>query len=507
MLVMARPPTHFFKFVPPGFLLNLSIPTSFLTNLNGKRCSEAILRRGRREWSVDIDDGVFGDGWVRFVRENGVQEFDFIVFKNQGCMVFDVMVFEQSTCEKHYPNLFDEMEGEEPLTESETIRTHRPKKVKKPKRNDYAYEDEEIPQVGSGCFIGKMTPYVINKSRLHVPVKFARSNGLITQRIHRQVYLTDDTRRTWPATLTKTKTELCLTGWHEFIVKHHMKVGDVCRFVLVKNGELPVFKCYNIGKNLVKNHIQVKETSSTLNNHPYFISNLKPTSFKRSFLYLPVDFWIPNRLKAGEMILRDNKGRSWKVELKKANERLLYIGLGFTAFLVANGMKEGDAFKFELVEKEEDKPPIVNFMFLKSNPIKFHKQAKFTQKEGSILCEDGRPYFVGELKSYSIRQSILYLPSRFAKSNGLINHKRMTLKNAEDERSWIVDLKNQKNSNFYYIGGAGWKDFRVAYGLKKGDHYKFEVVYKGEKPIGNFYIKKNPLKLLDFPDGYKLVKL
>ncbi|CAH1442288.1 unnamed protein product [Lactuca virosa] len=241
---MARPPTHFFKFVPPGFLLNLSIPSSFLTNLNGKRCSEAILRRGRHEWSVDIDDGVFGDGWMRFVRENGVQEFDFIVFKNQGCMVFDVMVFEQSTCEKHYPNLFDKMEGEEPLTESETIRTHRPKKVKKRKRNDYAYEDEEIPQVGSGCFIGKMTPYVINKSRL----------------------------------------------------------------------------------------------------------------------YLPVDFWIPNRLKAGEMILRNNKGRSWKVELKKANERLLYLGSGFTAFLVANGMEEGDAFKFELAEKEEDKPPIVNFM-------------------------------------------------------------------------------------------------------------------------------------------------
>nr|KAJ0228338.1 hypothetical protein LSAT_V11C100017970 [Lactuca sativa] len=183
-----------------------SIPSSFLTNLNDKRCSEAILRRGRHEWSVDIDDGVFGDGWMRFVRENGVQEFDFIVFKNQGCMVFDVMVFEQSTCEKHYPNLFDEMEGEEPLTESETIFTH------------------------------------------------------------------------------------------------------------------------NIGKNLVKNHIQVKETSLSLNNHPYFISNLKSTSFKRSFLYLPVDFWIPNRLKAGEMILRDNKGRSWKVELKKANERLLYIG-------------------------------------------------------------------------------------------------------------------------------------------------------------------------------------
>lgn len=62
------------------------------------------------------------------------------------------------------------------------------------------------------------------------------------------------------------------------------------------------------------------------------------------------------------MILRDNKGRSWKVHMNKANEKRLYLGYGLKDFLVSNGMKEGDAFKFELLEKKEDKPPIVSFM-------------------------------------------------------------------------------------------------------------------------------------------------
>ncbi|KAL7617060.1 B3 domain-containing protein REM10 [Lactuca sativa] len=377
---MADPqPQNFFKFVPPGFLFNL------------------------------------------------------------GNMVFDFMVFDQSTCQKHYPNLFDEIEGDEPLTESDTINTHRPKKLKKRKRNDYASEDENNFEVGdNGCFMFKMTPYVFSNSRLCVPIKFARSNGLTTQgpiRTCTQVYLMDHTRMTWPATLTKTKKQIYLTGWREFIAKNHLKVGDVCRFELVKHGE-----------------------------------------------YLPVDFSISNGLKAGEMILRDNKGRSWKVHMNKANEKRLYLGYGLKDFLVSNGMKEGDAFKFELLEKKEDKPPIVSFMFLKSNPIKSHKQAKFTQKEGSSMCEeDGRPYFVGELKPGSIKQSILYLPKKFAKSNGLMNHNKMTLRNVEDERSWTVEFKNHKNT-YYYIG-RGWKDFRVANGLKEGDRFKFELVNKGENPI------------------------
>ncbi|KAL7617063.1 B3 domain-containing protein REM17 [Lactuca sativa] len=489
---MADPPTHFFKFIPAGFLFNLSVPSAFLTNLNGKRCLKAILRHGRHKWSVDIDDGVFGDGWRKFVTENGVQEFDFIVFKHQGNMVFDFMVFDQSTCQKHYTNLFDELD-EEPLTESDTICIHRRKKLKKRKRNDYASQDKEIFQVDdSGCFESKITPYVIKKSRLHVPINFARSNGLITRWIHTPVYLMDDTQRTWPATLTKTKTELCITGWREFIVKNHLKVGDVCRFELIKNGELPVFKCYNTGKNLVENDIQEKGTSSsTFTNHPYFISTLKPTTLKRWILYLPADFSKPNGLKIGEMILRDDKGRSWKVHLNKMNRTSFYLGGGLRSFLVANGMKEGDEFKFELLEKEKDKSPIANFLFLKSKQqIKSHKEEKLSRKEGYILCEeDGHPYFMGEVKFCSIRKSVLFLPIKFAKSNGLMNPRKMTLKNVEDERSWTVELENYKN-RYYYIG-QGWKDFRVANGLKKGDRFKFELVNNGENPIVNFYFEKS----------------
>ena len=104
-----------------------SLPSSFLKNLNLGRRSKVKLRRGRHEWSVGIDDGVFSDGWRRFLRDNGVEEFNFIVFKHQGDMTFDFLVFDQSSCEIQYPmSLPDEMDVEGM------------KKLKRQKREDYA---------------------------------------------------------------------------------------------------------------------------------------------------------------------------------------------------------------------------------------------------------------------------------------------------------------------------------------------------------------------------------
>ena len=50
---------------------------------------------------------------------------------------------------------------------------------------------------------------------------------------------------------------------------------------------------------------------------------------------------------------------------------------------------------------------------LKSKPIS-HKEASSTRKTASILCEeDGVPYFDGEIKSWSIKQSKLVVENSF----------------------------------------------------------------------------------------------
>ncbi|MFS7941230.1 putative transcription factor B3-Domain family [Helianthus anomalus] len=81
-----------------------SIPESIIKYIKGRSSNETtILKRGPQKWSVKVIDWVFGKSWDIFVKENGVQEYDIVVFKHEGNMVFDTMVFDPSFCEREYP--------------------------------------------------------------------------------------------------------------------------------------------------------------------------------------------------------------------------------------------------------------------------------------------------------------------------------------------------------------------------------------------------------------------
>ncbi|KAJ0628727.1 putative transcription factor B3-Domain family [Helianthus annuus] len=494
---MTDPPNHFFKFIPPGFKFNLSIPKSFLTKLDGWRGKKAILRRGCHNWAVHIGDGgVFGDGWSKFVVENGVQEFDIIVFKHQGNMVFDFLVFDPSACERQYPNLPKEVEVSLPQS-SDSLHTHeRSKILKKRKRADYSSQskDERLRLDDDSCFVTVMTPYNITSSRLSVPLKFARSNGLTTKRMRTQIVLVDEAKRTCPAELHIRTDQIRLTGWHKLMIKNGLKVGDACMFKLVEEGEVPVFNFYNLGKKRTNNYIPVKEESSSrikkmdnasCDNHPYFILSMKSYS-REAGLYLPIEFSISSGLDIGEMILRDDEGRSWKTQLRKSGEKYLCFNRGFRAFWDVNGLKVGEEYKFVLVENEKGKPPVMNVSYLgkknTNNHVQVTKESKPTIKikktTGSSL--GNHPYFILTMRP-SYRECGLYLPVEFSKTNGL-KVGEMILIDAKGG-SWKIQLK--KKGEKYLSFGRGFRDFWDANGLEVGDDYKFvlDEKEKGKPPI------------------------
>ncbi|XP_031123407.1 B3 domain-containing protein REM17-like [Ipomoea triloba] len=103
-------------------------------------------------------------------------------------------------------------------------------------------------------------------------------------------------------------------------------------------------------------------TSSSSAENPHFVDTIKPYCLRKSaHLYLPLGFARSNGLVAAEkreMILRDDKERSWPVVLGRMGH---HVGLlrGWQAFQMAKGLKEGDAYKFELIKS--GKKPIAKF--------------------------------------------------------------------------------------------------------------------------------------------------
>ncbi|XP_071719564.1 B3 domain-containing protein REM6-like [Rutidosis leptorrhynchoides] len=608
---MADLSNHFFKFIKPNSKYNISIPRSFWEKLKDTRCKKAVLKRRCHEWPVDIsEEGFFCDGWKEFVKDNEVQEFDFIVFKHQGNYVFDFGVFDQSMCERDYPtNSCDEMDVDEAVMDSDANESS--KVLKKRKRNNNPSRSEDKFELNDDrSFTATMTSTCITRSRLHVPTNFARSNGLLTGIKRTQVVLRDEARRTLQASLKTYNSYLCLVGWREFKIKNDLRVGDECTFKLIKRAKMPVF---SVVIKRVKKRKTIsatkKETTTTSNiNHRSFISTLTPSNLTMSCLYIPVNFSIQNGLKLGEVVLRDDKGRSWNAQLNKKGEKSFYVGRrGLKDLCYANGLTEGDTIKFELVENENDDPLVAKISPYDGNnkSLENHRHVKkvktipSTKKEttttsnnnrrsfistikpytlttsglyipfefstqhglplGEVdlrddngrswnthlnesrekyffvactglkdLCyanglkegdtikfelvenendkplvakislyvnansapseKEGHPYFIGEVKEYFMR--MLPLSSSFAKKTGLIDKKELILKRVKDEKSWTVKLKISMKNNKSYICGPGWKDFCVANDLKGGDYFKLELVSNGEQPIANFYFLK-----------------
>lgn len=104
-MLKSRRPRFLNVFSSSSSANRLKIPVGFNRNLQG-RISGSVLLRGPSgySWVVELahknDDLFFDEGWADFVRDHRLGCGDFLVFRYDGDLVFDVKVFDQSTCEK-----------------------------------------------------------------------------------------------------------------------------------------------------------------------------------------------------------------------------------------------------------------------------------------------------------------------------------------------------------------------------------------------------------------------
>lgn len=73
-----------------------------------------------------------------------------------------------------------------------------------------------------------------------------------------------------------------------------------------------------------------------------------------NFQSLPVKFSRENGLdtRCGEIVLMNEKGRTWKLKLKrKSSCGTMYITRGWRSFCSANGLRAGSSFPLKLIKK------------------------------------------------------------------------------------------------------------------------------------------------------------
>ncbi|OAY53553.1 putative B3 domain-containing protein REM15 isoform X3 [Manihot esculenta] len=534
---------HFLQPVLPGFKhQQFSIPVSFFKYLKGQKCERAILRgRTGKIWPVKINSRSFEDGWKDFVEDHDLHVGDFLVFRHEGEMVFDVMVFESSACLREYPSFpakeFDIKEEEIEFQEEQLAQKSSPEKYNKKEQNRTTLQGKAATSVHEQhYFVVKLTSYSAKRCKLHIPIKFARTHGLCNSNC--KMILMNEKGRSWPAVSWNKKSDGQVyigRGWTSFRDANNLKAGDSFIFKHIEKQKIPTFKFHRFYEGLLQanteakmeptyqevhagslsirhHHISVSKkktaeevekecrprkpkkkqqcatnyevkASSSVLEQPYFVAKVTSYGACRSILYIPTTFARLNNLnnRRCKMILVDAKGRSWPAKLwHKTSDGRAYIH-DWNAFRVANDLHPGDSFILELVDKGE--MPVFKMSMMKVN----------TKTDSEMIHQDGEassssirhPYFYVTVKAYHIQNSYLQIPSDFARRNDLIGKCSEMILTNERGNSWVVSLETGKDGKVYI--GCGWSEFAKANGLRERNIFMLELVEGGNKPAMKFY--------------------
>nr|XP_018625362.1 B3 domain-containing protein REM9-like [Nicotiana tomentosiformis] len=234
---------HFFKPILPGFKNGLKIPVGFLKYLKEYKNEHAILRRGSKQWAVKVNGRRFEAGWVEFAQKHGLQLGDMLIFRHEGKMEFEVVIFDSSGSVREYLQ-------EEVHTVEETSKNFEFEEKPSPsiKSSNMASSHAEAAThaklpFGQSHFVCTIRSYCLSKGFLCLPQQFAKPNGLTNKKC--DLIIRDGRQRSWNLKLSfsrRPRVYIIGDGLRKFIVDNCLEEGDRIMLEVVTNGETPIWR-------------------------------------------------------------------------------------------------------------------------------------------------------------------------------------------------------------------------------------------------------------------------
>ncbi|MCL7029202.1 hypothetical protein MKW94_001188 [Papaver nudicaule] len=267
---------HFFKILVEQEETRMRIPEAFCSRISAESqsCKWAVVQGpSGAQWVTEVNknqDGIFlGKGWEVFVRENGLQIYDFLVFRYEGNMQFYVKVFNIYGVPREECFTSGRSSASE---EKDRIRRGRPgtssrsrerRFVEQQRRQREDGDKDEITKKSLELNSSRKKRSVHKKDAKEIERGFASRSGAPFFRITvqpsylnnhlpiphaaRRLHFPDDVHkvkvkasdgRSWEIKVLRTKLDIRFTkGVSRFMGQKdgmNLKVGDVCIFEIVK---------------------------------------------------------------------------------------------------------------------------------------------------------------------------------------------------------------------------------------------------------------------------------
>ncbi|XP_062023517.1 B3 domain-containing protein Os01g0723500-like [Rosa rugosa] len=241
----SKEPT-FFKIIKTGFNTDdLRIPPKFRRHMLNELSETATLElkgSSKGSWTVQVSqiesDIYFKNGWQKFIKDNSLGDFEFLVFRYERPMHFTIEIFDKTACKRN--NLV-----EKSTRADNTKRPRgRPRKCNRSaageniqscqsfELKEIKEEEEEeaatLPSSGFRSFTSIMGKHCYNVA---VPVDFSREH--LPQGYY-NIVLKNLKGQKWKVKVVCSgKTVKLSAGWVEFRRANQINCGDICTFDLV----------------------------------------------------------------------------------------------------------------------------------------------------------------------------------------------------------------------------------------------------------------------------------
>ncbi|RVW57611.1 putative B3 domain-containing protein [Vitis vinifera] len=298
---------EFFKVYIPDFSdQHLRIPPAFVKEFSGNIPNNAILRDIRGKYChvelKEVEKDVFiKNGWQEFVRGHSVEQGDFLVFRYHGKALFDVSIFGRNGCRKD--------ESSDIVTTDEIAICV---------KNEEGTEEELT-----------MPPHGYKQLQLEFGIDRTENSGSLEvgRRKSRRIAAMNSVKCMRPEAAT---------------------------FVIPKNPHFITF----IGRSSRYN-LEEKDLDTTPGSLDKIVEvedgrvggnfGVKDTCAQKC-LYIPQHVLKNNNIKLeGEMVMRDQKDRSWPMRLTTRKDGRLALVKGWAKFWKENNLGRRDQCVFEFI--------------------------------------------------------------------------------------------------------------------------------------------------------------
>ncbi|KFK32620.1 hypothetical protein AALP_AA6G267300 [Arabis alpina] len=357
--------------LPPDYIrirrLNLPVPflrenninkpgKIYLLGKNGTKCLTSLLLNMRGAMSL-------GKGWKGFVKANGIKtSFTLKLIWEDTTPMFSLCDAE-STIDREQEDLSKTSETESSFIDSSNRDKINKYEINKEEsrswernKNDLRRRDS-TPSSQKQFVTFTITPSSFTKCRLILPAGFARENSMDKPGM---ICLVGKDGTKWQTTLLRDKkgTMGLGKGWIDFGEAHDLKAGESFTMELTWEDETPLLSwCCRESSSSKANEKESVSTeprgidSSSAIQNQFVTLALAPEDVKACQLHLPSQFMKANGIsKLGKITLLGENGMEWSGYLL-TKDGTVALGKGWDEFCEANGVKSGEPFTLEFLNK------------------------------------------------------------------------------------------------------------------------------------------------------------